>query len=151
MYDRDIRRPVAQNQGRRNVGRHVLQHHQRAARALRHRASHVGTLVQINLLDADTLVTYRFDPRYVVHQRSDLALMQSQYAVLNVLGAHPVVGPHDRDDRNVDLRENIDGHPQRSADAHEGDQNQNRHDRIGPLQREFDDGHAGSFETMSTI
>ena len=58
------------------------------------------------------------------------------------VGAHAVVGPHHGDDRNVDLRKDVDGHPQRRADPHEGDQNQHGDDRVRSLQGGFDDGHA---------
>ena len=57
-------------------------------------------------------------------------------------GAHAVVGPDDRDHRDVDFREDIDGHAQRGADPHERDQDQHGHDGVGPLQRGFDNGHA---------
>jgi hypothetical protein len=60
-----------------------------------------------------------------------LALVQGQDAVLHVLRAHPVVGPHHGDNRYVDFREDIDGHAQRSADAHQGNQDEHRHDRVG--------------------
>ena len=93
--------------------RHVLQHDQRAARQLRDGARHVGAFVQIDLLDADAVIAGGLDPRDVIHQRGQLALVQRQDAVLDVLRAHPVVGPDDADDRNVDLGKDVDRHAQR--------------------------------------
>jgi len=69
--------------------------------------------------------------------------MQGQDAILDVLGAHAVVRPDDRDHRNVDFRKDVDRHAQRGTDAHEGDENQHGRDRVRSFERYFDDGHPG--------
>ncbi len=97
---------------------------------------------KIDLLHPDALVADGLDARDVVHQRCQLALMQGQDAVLHVLRAHAVVGPDDRDDRDIDFREDVDGHAQCRTDSHEGDENKDGHDGVGPLERCFDDGHS---------
>ena len=84
LDDRHVGGAIAQHQGRRDVGRHVFQHDQRAAGQLRHRPADVGAFVQIDLLDADALVAGGFDARDVVDQRGYLALMQREDAVLDV-------------------------------------------------------------------
>ncbi len=68
--------------------------------------------------------------------------MQGQDAVLHVLRAHSVVGPHHCDHRDVDFRENIDGHAQRCADSHQANQDEHRHHGVGTFQRNFDNGHS---------
>ena len=143
LNDRYIRGAVAQHQRRRDVRRHVLEHDQRAARELRDGAGHIGAFVQVDLLDADALVAHRLDARDVVHQGGQLPLMQRQDAVLHVLRAHPVVGPHDRNHRDVDFGKDIDGHAQRGADPHETDEDQRSHHGVRSLERNFDNGHAG--------
>ncbi len=142
LNDGHVGRPIAQYQRRRDVGRHVLEHDQRAARQLRDRAGHIGAFVQVHFLDADALVAHGLDSRDVIHQRGELALVQGQNAVLHVPRAHAVVGPHHRDDGDVDFREDIDGHAQRGADPHQGNQDEHRDDGIGALQRDFDNGHS---------
>ena len=119
LNDRHIRGPVAQHQGRRDVRRHVLEHDQGAAGELRDGPRHVGALAQVDLLHADALVAHRLDARDVVHQGRQLPLVQRQNAVLHVLRAHPVVGPDDRNHRDVDFGKDVDGHAQRGADPHE--------------------------------
>ena len=69
-----IGRAVAQHQRRRDVARHVLHHHQRAAGKLRDRAAHIGTLVQIDLDDTDAVVAGGLDPGDIVDQRGHLPL-----------------------------------------------------------------------------
>jgi hypothetical protein len=97
--------------------------------------------MQVNFFDADTLVAHGLDSRDVIHQRGELAFMQSQDAVLNVLRAHPVVGPHHRNHGDVDFRKNVDGHAQCGAHSHQRNQDKHRHDGVGALQRNFDNGH----------
>ena len=106
-------------------------------------AGDVRALVQIDLLDADALVADGLDPRDVVDQRGQLALVQRQDAVLHVLGAHAVVGPDDRNDGDVDFRENVHRHAQCRADPHAGGQDQDGSDRVGPLQRVLNERHDG--------
>ena len=118
LDDRHIRGAIAQYQGRCNVRRHVLEHHQRAAGELRNRARHVGALVKVDLFHADAFVADGFDARNVVHQRGKLTLVQRQDAILDVLRAHAVIGPHDRHYRDVNLREDVHRHAQRRSDTH---------------------------------
>ena len=133
LNDRHVRRAIAQHQRRRDIARHVFQNDERAARQLRDGADDVGALVQIDLLDADAVVAGGLDPADIVDQRGELPLVQRQNAVLDVQRAHPVVGPDDADDGNVDFRKDVDRHAQRSADAHDADENQGRDDRIRSL------------------
>ena len=115
LNDRHVGRAVAQDQRRRDVARHVFQHHERAARQLRDRPADIRAFVQIDLDDADALIAVGLDPRDVVHQRRELALVERQNAVLDVFGAHAVVGPDDADDRDVDLGKDVGRHPQEGA------------------------------------
>ena len=117
LDDRDVGRAIAQNQRRRDVARHVLQHDQRELRQLRDGAAHVRAFVQIDLDDADADVAVGFDAGDVVDQRGQLPLVKRQDAVLHVRRAHAVVGPDDADDRNVDFREDVDRHALRRAPA----------------------------------
>jgi hypothetical protein len=97
--------------------------------------------VKINLLHTDAFITHGLDARNVVHQGSELPLVQSQYSILDVLRAHPVVRPNDRNYRDVYFREDIDGHAQSCADSHQGSQNENGDNRIRPFQCQIDDRH----------
>ena len=144
LDDGYVRRPVPEDQGRSDVGRHVFEDHQRAARQLRHGPGHIRTLVKIDLLDTDALIADGFDAGDIVDQRRQLPLVQRQDAVLNVLRAHAVVGPHHGHDRDVDLRKDVDRHSQCRANSHQGDQNQRGDNRIGSPQGSFNDGHGHS-------
>ncbi len=117
--------------------RHVFEDDERAARQLRNRAGDVGAFVQVDFLHPDAGVARRLDAGDVVHQRRELALVQRQNAVLDVLRAHSGVGPDDADDGNVDFGKDVDRHPQTGANPHDADQHQGGDDRIGPLQREL--------------
>ena len=142
LDDRHVGGAVADHQRRRDVRRHVLQHHQRAAAELRDGAGDIGPLVQVDLLDPHALVARRLDARDVIDQGGELALVQREDAVLHVLGAHAGVGPHDADHRDVDLAGRC-----RSACAalrppRAGHQDQGRHHGVGARENVADDGHA---------
>ena len=124
LDDRHIGGAVAQDQGRRDVARHVLQHHQGTAGELRHRPADIGPFVQVDLLDADALIAGGFDARDVIDQGGQLPLVQGQDAVLHVLRVHAVVGPHHTHHRNVDLRKDVDGHAQRRPHPKQTEQDQ---------------------------
>ena len=141
LNDRDVSRAIAQNQRRRDVPRHVFQDDQRAARQLRNGARDVGAFVKIDLLDADAGIARRLDPADVIDQRGELALVQRENAIANVRRAHPAVGPHDADHRDVDFRKDIDRHAQRRADAHDADENERGDDGVRSLQRKRGQTH----------
>ena len=107
--------------------------------------------MQINLLHPHALIAYRFDARDIVHEGGELALVERQNSVLNVLGTHAVVSPHDGGHRNVDLGEDIDRHAQRRTDPHEGDQNQDGDYRVWSLQGGFDDRHVRTSISVFSI
>jgi hypothetical protein len=151
LNDGNVGGTVTEHQRRGDIGRHVLEHHQRAAGKLRYRARHVRALVQVHFLDAHALVTDGFDARNVIHQGSELALMQRQDAILDILRTHSVIGPNDGNHGNVDFWKYVDRHAQRSADSHQGNQYQHGDHRVGSLQSGFDYGHARCFEIMDTI
>jgi len=144
LDDRHVGCAVADHERRSDVGRHVLEHHQRAARELRDRARDVRALVQVDLLDAHALVAGRLDARDVIDQRGHLPLVQCQDAVLNVLGIHAGVGPHDAAHRNIHLRKDVHRHAQRLADPQQSDEDQQRRDGVGVSQDVADECHAES-------
>ena len=112
---------------------------------------HVGALVQIDLLDADAVVAGRLDAADVVDQRGDLPLVQREDAVLDVQRAHPGIGPDDADDRDVDLRKDVDRHAQRRADAEHADHDHAGGDRVRTLQNETDELHAACCLPMADL
>ncbi len=134
LDDRHVGGAVADHERRGDVRRHVLEHHQRAAGELRDGARHVGALVQVDLLDAHPLVAGRLDARDVVDQGGHLPLVQRQDTVLDVQRVHAGIGPHHAAHRYVHLREDIDRHAQRLADAEQSDEHQHGDDRVGTLQ-----------------
>ena len=112
LNDRYVGGAVAQHQRRSDVRRHVLEHHQGAAGQLRNGAGDVGALVQVDLFHPDAVIADGLDARNVIDQGRELPLVQGQDTVLDVLRAHPVVGPDHRHHRNINFRKDVDGHAQ---------------------------------------
>ena len=104
-------------------------------RDLRH--GHINTHVGIekNLDDAEPVQGLRFDVLDVVDRRGEPALEAHDEPLGNILGRKSCVPINDCDDRDIDVRENIDG---RGIDR-QSPQNQNEqrhhHKGVGSPQR----------------
>ncbi len=141
LNDRHVGGAVADHQRRRDVGRHVLEHHQRAAGQLGDGAADVRALMQVDLFHAYADIARCLDARDVIDQRCHLPLVQRQDAVLDVLRTHAVVGPDDADHWNVDLGKDIDRHARGCPDPEQTDQNQHGRNRVRMLEHKTDQGH----------
>ncbi len=142
LDDRHVGGAVAQHQRRRDAGRHVFQHDSELLATCETARPDIGAFMQIDLLDADTLIAGRLDARDVVDQRRHLPLMQRQDAVLHVLRADAVIGPDYADDWDVDLGENVDRHAQRASGAENADEDKRRDDGVRTLEDKGDYLHS---------
>ena len=124
LDDRHIGGAVAQHQRRRNPRGQIFQNHQGAAGQLRDGAADIGAVLEIDFFDADPLVGSRLNARNVIDQGRQRPLVQRENAVLDILGAHPVIGPDDTDHRNVDFRKDVHRHAQGGADTQQTNENQ---------------------------
>src|SRR5579859_1511876 len=141
LDDRNVGGAIAQHQRRGDVARHVLQHHQRAAGQLGNRARDIRAFVQVHLDDAYTDIAGGLDAGNVVDERGHLPLVQRQDPVLDILCAHPVVGPHDAHHRDVDLRKDVHRHAHDRARTQQADEDQHGDHRIRPLEDMFNQRH----------
>ena len=117
---------------------HVFEHYERTTGQLRNGPTHVGALVQVHFLDADTLIAGGLDARSIVDQRRQLPFVQREYAILNVLRAHAGVGPNDANHRNIDLGKDVDRHPSHRAGAEQANERQHRDYGVRPPQNVSD-------------
>jgi hypothetical protein len=104
-----------------------------------------GGVMRVGRVDVRALVKKDFDDRGAadglaldvldaVDGRGDRALVVAGDPLLHVLGAEAVVLPDDRDDRNVDLGENVGRHVEDREDSSQHDEH--RHDDEGVRARE---------------
>ena len=94
--------------------------------------------MEVDFLDADTIVARSLDAADIVDEGCHLALVQSKNAVLYVERSHPGIGPHDADDGDIDFRKNVDGHAQGCANTHNTKQYHAGDDRIRAPEHERD-------------
>src|SRR3569833_1768722 len=142
LDDGNVRGPEPQHQRRCNVWRHVLEYDQRAGLELRDRAADISALVEKHLLYADAGVARRLDARDVIDERGHLALVKRQDAILDIMCAHAVEGPHHADDGDVDLGIDIERHASGRADSEQGEENEEGRDGVRRPQGKADELHA---------
>ena len=128
-----------ENVRRRDARRQQLQDRLRRRGDLRQRGVDVDAGLEEHLHDAVARQRLRFDMLDVVDLRAERALVIVDDASRHVLRRQTVVGPHDRDDRNADVGEDV----RRRLDPgrHAEDDDQHRHDdeRVRAAEGDADD------------
>ena len=87
---------------------------------------------KIDADDRDAAVRLRFDVLDVVDRGGQRSLEDGDDALLHLLRRKAAVTPDDADDRNIDVRENIDRHGDDGAYAQDGDQHCHDDEGVGP-------------------
>ena len=77
----------------------------------------------------------------VVDGRGEDALVVGDDPLLHLLGRQAGVVPDDGDDRDVDVREDVRGHPDDGEPAHDRDQHRHHDEGVGAPERDSDQPH----------
>src|SRR5213079_2992763 len=109
LDDRHGRRRVDNHQGRRGSGRQKAQKRLRDSGSLCQRGLNVGTGLKENFDDGDPVERLGFDVLDVAHQRRNAALDVGGDALFHFLRLQAVISPDQGDDRDVDVRKNVNG------------------------------------------
>ena len=117
------------------------EHGLRDGRHLRRRRLDVGARLEEDLDDRDARERLALDVLDVVDGGGERALVVGDDALLHLLGRQARVVPDDRDDRDVDVREDVGRHPEDGDDAQDDDEHRHHDERVGAPQRQADDPH----------
>ena len=133
-----------QDLGRRDSGRHLLDHGLRGGGDLRLRGRHVGSGLEEDLDDAAAVQRLALDVLDVADCRGQGALVVIDDAARHVRGHQPVIGPDYRHDRDLDGREDVRRGLEHRHRAEQQNQDREYDEGVGPLQSGDDDGvHLG--------
>ena len=144
LNDRHIACAVLHDQRRLNAGRQHAQDGLRDGGHLRDSRRNVRVGMKEDFDHADAEHGLRFHMLDVVDRRGHRALAVRDDAPFHFLGGHAVVLPDHAHDRDVNLRQNVGGHPKDRHDPQ--DRNQNRHDdeRVGVTERDSNEPYHGA-------
>ena len=115
--------------GGNGAGRHDAQQGLRDGGDLRERQFDLGVGLEVDADDGDAGVGLRLDVLDVVDGGGHGPLEDGDDALFHLFGRQAVVVPDDADDRDIDVRKDIDRHRDDGGDAQNGDQQ--RHDDEG--------------------
>ena len=135
LHHRHVRRVELDDVRRLHARRRDAQHRVALRRDLRDGAADIGALLEIDLDDALPGDRQRFDVIDAVDGGRIGALADEHDAPLHVLGIEAVEAPRDVDDRNVDVREDVDHHAADGDEPHQHDEHGGDGHRVRPPQR----------------
>ena len=135
LDDRHGRRRVDNHQGRRGSRWQKAQKGLRDGCGLRQRRLNVGAGLKENFDDGDPVERLGFDVLDVAHQRRNATFDVGSDTLLHLLRLQAVVGPNQGNDRDVDIRENVDGSAQQHYRRQQDDRERHHHKCVWPPQR----------------
>ncbi len=141
LDDRHARRVVLKDERRHRARRHSSQNCLRHRRDLRQRGFDVHVRLEVDLDDADARIGVRFDRSHVADRRRDRVLGERRDPRGHVLRRQPVKVPDDRDDRDVDLLEDVGRGRHDRRDAEQQDRESHDDEGVGAPEREPNDPH----------
>jgi hypothetical protein len=97
---------------------------------LRVRAIHAGAGLEINLYDRSAVVRSRFDMLDVVYECREALLERSGQSGFQILRIQSCVRPGDRNDRDVDIREDVSGSPKNDGRTQQKNEDRENNERI---------------------
>ena len=123
----------------RGARRHLLEHGLRDRRDLRGRGADVDGRLEEDLDDPEAAERLRLDVRNVVDRRAERALVVGDDAPGHVGRLQARVIPHDADDRNPDVGEDVRRRAQRRERPRDQDQQCEDDERVGARERQSDE------------
>ena len=139
LHHRHVRGVEPDHVRRRDAGRRDAQDRIVLRVDLRDGAADVGALGEIDLEDAEARDRQRLDALDAVDRGRIGALADQHDAPFHVLGGEAGIVPGDIDDRDVDVREDVDHHALRRQEAHQQDEHAGDRHGVGAAQRKADE------------
>ena len=149
LQNRHARRVVLEDLRRKRSRRHVADLHLALRHDLREREIHFHAGMKVDPNDRHALVGLRFDMFNADDVRGEPAFEIRDDAALHLFRRESVVLPDDADDREVDIRKDVDGHRGNRDAAQDGDEQRHDDERVRAPQREPDDPHGPSPDVRS--
>ena len=142
LHDRNRRSVELDDVGRVRPRRQHPQNRLHHRRNLRKRQFNLHIRLKVHPDHRHALVRLRLRVFNIVHRRRQRPLADRDDPPLHLRRRQPRIRPHDRHDRDVDVRENVLRRFNRRADSKQKDQQREDHKRIRAPQRELNNPHA---------
>ena len=144
LDDRHAGGAVADDVGGRDARRHELQERLAGGGHLGLGLRDCGPRVEVDANDADAVERLALDVLDAIDRGRQDALVDEDEPGFDLVGGHAGELPDDRDDRDVDVREDVRGHAVDADPAQDGDQQRHDHEGVCPPQCQPNDPHRRS-------
>ena len=141
LQNGDARRVVLEHIGRKHAGGHLAEAALHGGRYLSDRHVDLDVRMEINLHYRIAVVGLRFDVLDVIYIGREAALETGDDPFLHLLRRQPSIDPEDAHDWDIDIRKNIDRHPNDRDTAENSYDDRHHHERVGATKGEPDYPH----------
>ena len=135
MHDGHAGSAVADDEGRRDAGRHDLQQRLTGCGDLGLGLGDLGSRLKVDPDDADAVERLTLDVLDVVDRCGQDPFVDECDSRFDLVRGHAEELPHHADDGDVDRREDVRGHAVDGDHAEHSDQQGDHHERVGAAQR----------------